>query len=131
MSDLDARKRGAKLMAEELAKLKKQNGELFADAVAARREAQLADARVAQYDRLALVKAMKEGAFITWPEDEPALGVKAGETFQKRDGKLVQVTEPKMFGLTKSAVPVTSADGRSTLKTPDINEAIKKSKEAK
>jgi hypothetical protein len=89
--DVEARKRGAKQLMDEMATLQKENRSLFADAVAAKRDQQIAEAKVAEYDRRELVKAMKEGSFITFPEDEPSLGVAAGETFQKRNGRLVKM----------------------------------------
>jgi hypothetical protein len=88
--DVEARKRGAKQLMDEMAKLQKENKNLFAQAVAAQRDKQVAEAKVAGYDRRELVKVMREGSFITFPEDEPSLGVTAGETFQKRNGRLVK-----------------------------------------
>jgi hypothetical protein len=110
-------------------KLREENRLLKQALTAAVRGRQMAERRAestkSDHDRRELVQRMAEGAYITFPEDEPALGVTAGETFQKRHGKLARVK-------TVGGLPVkeTSFGGGNPFDFRKAN-TLRESKEAK
>jgi hypothetical protein len=88
------------------------------------RDKQIAERETAEvkadYDRRNLVKAMGEGQIITWPEDDPTLGVTSGEAFVKRNGKLVKMR-------TFAGQPV--LDATATYTTPPSGKSLDFTKE--